>query len=126
MTLAKTAGPDYDARIRRAQHLGASHPFATEVMTFYQDLAQFQKRLYARLAHPAGQHPAPASAAHFRSHLDLALLLQYFPELLSLLQTVGTPPVAEAARQLSLQGPAAWIAFLTEYWTAAGRRTEAG
>ena len=62
MTLAKIAGPDYDARIRRAQHLRSVHPFAAEVMTFYQELAQFQKRLYARLAHPAGQHPTPNSA----------------------------------------------------------------
>ena len=62
----------------------------------------------------------PASAADFRSHLDLAQLLQHFPELLVLLQNNGTAPIAEAARQLSLQGPAAWIAFLTEYWTASG------
>jgi formate dehydrogenase maturation protein FdhE len=120
MTLAKFGGPDYDARVRRAQHLGAIHPFAAEVMTFYQHLAQFQKRLYSHLAQPTAQHPAPASAAQFRSSLDLALLLQYFPELLSLLQPVGPPPVAESARQLSLQGPAAWITFLTEYWTNAG------
>jgi formate dehydrogenase maturation protein FdhE len=126
MTLAKFGGPDYDARVRRAQHLGAIHPFAAEIMAFYQHLAQFQKRLYNHLAQPTTQHPAPASAAQFRSSLDLALLLQYFPELLSLLQAVGPPPVAESARQLSLQGPAAWITFLTEYWTNAGSVTHAG
>jgi len=120
MTLAKIGGPDYDARIRRAQHLAAVHPFASEVMNFYQHLAQFQKRLYAHLAPSRTQHPVPAAAADFRSILDLAQLLQHFPELLSLLQTVGPAPVAEAARQLSVQGPAAWIAFLTEYWTVAG------
>jgi formate dehydrogenase maturation protein FdhE len=126
MTLAKFGGPDYDARIHRAQHLGAIHPFTSEIMTFYKHLAQYQKRLYAHLAQAGAQHPVPASAAHFRSHLDLALLLQHFPELLSLLQTVGPAPVAESARQLSLQGPAAWIAFLTEYWTAAGSVTHLG
>src|SRR5580693_5409814 len=118
MMLGKIGGPDYDARILRAQHLGAIHLFASEVMRFYQHLAQFQKRLYARLTPPTTQHPLPASAADFRSHLDLAQLLQHFPELLSLLQNTGTAPIAEAARQLSLQGPAVWIAFLTEYWTA--------
>ena len=120
MTLPKTGGPDYDARIRRAQHLGALHPFAAEIMPFYGHLARYQKQLYAHLAEAGAQHPKPASAAHFRSHLELALLLQHFPELLSILQTVGPAPVAESARQFSLQGPAAWIAFLTEYWTAAG------
>jgi formate dehydrogenase maturation protein FdhE len=126
MTLAKFGGPDYDARVRRAQHLGAIHPFAAEIMSFYQHLAQFQKRLYSHLAQPTTQHPAPASATHFRSSLDLALLLQYFPELLSLLQAVGLPPVAESARQLSLQGPVAWITFLTDYWTNAGSVTHVG
>jgi formate dehydrogenase maturation protein FdhE len=120
MTLAKTGGPDFDARIRRAQHLAAIHPFASEVMKFYEHLAQFHKRLYAHLAPSTIQHPMPAAAEDFRSNLDLAQLLQHFPELLSLLQNVGPAPVAEAARQFSLQGPAAWISFLTEYWTVAG------
>jgi FdhE protein len=47
--------------------------------------------------------------------------LQHFPDLLSLLQSVGTPPIADAARQLALQGPAAWITFLTDFWTTSGR-----
>jgi hypothetical protein len=119
MMQSKTGGPDYDARILRAQHLCAVHPFAAEVMSFYLHLAKFQKHLFAQLVQPVAPHPSPASASDFRSHLDLALLLQYFPELLNLLQNVGPAPVAEAARQLSLQGPAAWIAFLTEYWTGA-------
>jgi formate dehydrogenase maturation protein FdhE len=120
MTFAKTGGPDYDARIRRAQHLGAVHPFALEILAFYQHLAQFQRSMYARLAKPGPRHPVPASATDFRSHLNLALLMEHFPDLLSLLQNVGPGPVADVARQLSLQGPAAWIAFLSEYWTSAG------
>ncbi len=120
MTFAKNGGPDFDARIRRAQHLGASQSFAAEVMKFYERLAQFHKTLYLQLATPGIQHPIPASVADFRSKLDLALLLQHFPTFLTLLQTIGTPPVIESARQLALQGPAAWIAFLTEYWATAG------
>jgi len=103
MTLAKFGGPDYDARVRRAQHLGAIHPFAAEVMTFYQHLAQFQKRLYSHLAQPTTRHPAPASAAQFRSSLDLALLLQYFPELLSLLLPELLPLPSPPAGVLALE-----------------------
>jgi formate dehydrogenase accessory protein FdhE len=120
MTPAQTGAPDYDARIRRAQHLGAIHSFAAEVMTFYRHLATFQKRLYAQLPQSGNHTPATPANADFRSHLDLALLLQHFPDLLSLLQRVGPPPVADAARQLSLQGPAAWITFLNVYWSTAG------
>jgi formate dehydrogenase maturation protein FdhE len=120
MTSAQT-GPNYDARIRRAKHLGAIYSFASEVMTFYAHLALFQKRLYANLPEigPASATPANLSAG-FRSQLDLALLLPHFPDLLALLQSVGPAPVVETARQLALQGPAAWIAFLTDYWSAVG------
>jgi formate dehydrogenase maturation protein FdhE len=120
MTLAMIGGPDYDARIRRAQHLAVVHSFASELMKFYQHLAQFQKLLYSHLAPSVSQHPIPAAAEGFRSNLDLAQLLQHFPELLSLLRNVGPAPVAEVARQFSLQGPAAWITFMNEYWTVAG------
>jgi FdhE protein len=122
MKSAQSGGPDYDARVRRAKHLGAVHGFATEVMTFYSHLAAFQKRLYAQLpqtTNHATANPAQASA-DFRSQLDLALLLPHFPDLLALLQSSGPPPVADAARQLSLQGPAVWIAFLSDYWSVGG------
>jgi len=117
MTSAQTGAPDYDARIRRAKYLGAVHSFATEVMTFYGHLAAFQKHLYAQLPKRNNRDLVAPSAADFRSHLDLALLVPHFPDLLSLLQRAGPAPVADAARQLSLQGPAAWISFLTDYWS---------
>jgi hypothetical protein len=118
MTAAQPGAPDYGARIRRAQHLGALHPFAAEVLSFYGHLAAFQQRLYTQLSQHDDNQPVLGPNDGLRSELNLAALLQYFPELLSLLQTVGPAPVAEAARQLSLQGPAAWITFLTVYWGA--------
>jgi formate dehydrogenase maturation protein FdhE len=123
MTSEQTGVPDYDARIRRAQYLAANHSFAAEVMNFYTQVASFQRRLYASFPPSAPQKPgvAPTTTEEFRSRLDLALLLQHFPDLLAVLQRVGTQPVADAARQLALQGPAAWITFLTEYWTNSGR-----
>jgi formate dehydrogenase maturation protein FdhE len=120
MTLARTGGPNFDERIRRAQHLGAVHSFSAEVMQFYEQIALFQKSLYTQLAQSGIQHPVPASTTDFRSNLDLDSLLQKFPTFLSLLQSVGTAPVVEAARQLFLQGSGAWITFLTEYWATAG------
>src|SRR3984893_50546 len=122
MTPEQAGAPDYDARIRRAKHLAAKHAFAAEILAFYQHLAAFQKRIYTQL--PQNAHHAPVNpsqpSADFRTQLDLAVLLQHFPDLLSLLQSVGPQPVADAARQLSFQGPAAWITFLNDYWGAAG------
>ncbi len=120
MTLTQTGAPDYGARILRAQHLAATYPSAAEVLTFYQHLAAFQQRLYAQLAQSGDNQPLLGPNDGLRSELNLAVLLQHFPDLLALLQSVGPAPVAEAARQLSLQGPAAWITFLTVYWGAGG------
>jgi FdhE protein len=120
MTAAQPGTPDYDARIFRAEHLGALHPFAAEVLKFYAHLATFQKRLYSHLSQHDDNHPILGPNDGLRSELNLAVLLQHFPELLALLQNMGPAPVADAARQLSLQGPAAWIAFLTVYWGAGG------
>jgi formate dehydrogenase accessory protein FdhE len=127
MTFAQTGGPNYDARIRRAQFLATAHAFAAEILAFYQHLAAFHKRLYAQFPQPGDSrsaNSADASCPALRSPLDLALLLQHLPDLLSLLQRVGPQPVAAVARELALQGPAAWITLLTEYWSTAGLALE--
>jgi formate dehydrogenase maturation protein FdhE len=120
MTVAQAGASDYDARIRRARDLAAAHSFAREVLTFYQQLALFQKRLCAQiLQHSGGQAAAPPDG-QLRGELDLAVLVPHLPDLLSLLESIAPAPTAQAARQLSLQGPAAWIAFLSDFWTVGG------
>jgi FdhE protein len=114
MTLAQTAAPNYDARVLRAQYLSATHSFAAEVLNFYAELVTFQRRLYASFPSSAPQDSIATASP------DLALLLQHFPELLAILKRVGTSPVAETARQLALQGPAAWITYIKDYWTNSG------
>jgi FdhE protein len=122
MMPAQTGGPNYNARVRRAQHLGSIHSFAAEVMNFYGHLVVFQKRVDAFLS-KSGKH-VPANpenmSAGFRSQLDLALLLPHFPDLLSLLESAGPTPVATAARELSVQGASKWSTSLTRYWTSSG------
>jgi FdhE protein len=120
MTVAQAGVSDYDVRIRRARDLAAEHPFAKEILTFYQQLALFQKRLFADIVKHNVKHHLAEPDHRLRGALDLALLLPHLPELLSLLESVAPAPTAEAARQLSLQGPAAWIAFLSDFWSAAG------
>jgi hypothetical protein len=46
---AKNVASDYDGRIRRVERLAALHPFTQEVLTFYKQIAEFQKSLYARM-----------------------------------------------------------------------------
>ena len=121
MTVAQVGASEYDARIRRARDLAAAHPFAKEILTFYQQLASFQKRLFADIAkHNSSHRSSEPDQQQLRGVLDLTLLLPHLPDLLSLLESVAPPPIAEAARRLSLQGPAAWIAFLSDFWSTGG------
>lgn len=110
--------PGYEARIRRAQELAAKYPFAAEVLGFYRQLASFQHTFYKQLRAAATKQPALIPADPFRSSLDLVPLMPQFPEFLHLLESAGTPQIAEAARRLSVQGAAAWIAFLGDFWSA--------
>jgi FdhE protein len=117
--------PDYDSRIRRAHRLATLQTSAKPALLFYACLAEFQKGLYVQL------NSAPLSETRplgddFRSELDLASLLQLFPEFLSMVHRHGPEPAAQMARQTALEGPATWISLLTEYWTVAGRPAEAG
>jgi FdhE protein len=120
MTPAQT-GPDYDARIRRAQYLADNHAFAKEILIFYARLAEFHRRLYSQL-HQSSQ-PSPASGMGpvglFCAPLDFATLIPLFPDFLLLLQRAGPRPISDAAGQVSQQGPSAWTALFSSYWSAA-------
>jgi FdhE protein len=115
-------GPDYDARIGRAKYLAKEHPFAAEVLSFYQKLVSLQKTIYSEIRKASGNQPSISPDDPFRSELDLALLMEHFPRFLSFLDTVGPEPIAEAARQLSSQRPEDWMTSLTHFWRGGGRR----
>jgi hypothetical protein len=112
--------PDYDGRVRRAHRLARLQMSAKPALLLYACLAEFHRGLYAKLTTtPPSDHNA--LSANFRSQLDLASVLHQFPEFLSILQRNGSEPMVEAARLMAVEGPAAWITVLTEYWGVAGR-----
>jgi FdhE protein len=115
-------GLAYDARISRAKHLATEHPFAADVLNFYQQLVGFQKTIYSEMRNIGGNSRGFPSNDPLRSELDCAPLIKHFPRLLSFLETVAPEPIGEAARQLSLQEVGAWTAALTHFWSVAGRR----
>ncbi len=116
------SGPDYDARIGRAKYLATEHPFAAEVLKFYQQLLSFQKTIYSEMRKASGNRSGGPPGDPLRSELDYAPLIRYFPRLLSFLEGAGPEPIAEAARQLSSQEVAAWATDLTRFWRVGGRR----
>ncbi len=131
MKAAQTGGPDYDARMRRARHLAAAHPFAAEVLTFYERLAAFQKDFYAKVRGSCSAPGIAGAPGELRSELKLGDLLRQFPELLALLASAGPAPVAEAARSMAsrrLPQPtgSARAAVLLRCWESCGRKAMAG
>jgi FdhE protein len=115
-------GPDYDARISRAKYLAGEHPFAADVLNFYQQLVGVQKTIYSEMRKGSGNSRGGSSGDPLRSELDCALLMKHFPRLLSFLENSGPEPIGKAAHRLSLQGAGAWAASLTHFWRVAGRR----
>ncbi len=124
MTAAQTGGSEYDARIRRAERLCATHPFAAEFLEFFQHVASFQKRLAANIAVAAERKPSALPALQHRNHLDLTELLPHFRGFLALIEQHAPPALRESAHQLSLLPSDSWIASLGAYWEQAGRNDQ--
>jgi hypothetical protein len=121
MKPAQVGGTEYDARIRRAQHLASQHPFAAEVLRFYSRVAEFQRDLCAKLPHKWGNQPLVRPDGRIRSELNLVVLLPQFPDWLDLVARSGPSELARAARQFSSRGSSSWIAAFGDFWTFGGR-----
>jgi FdhE protein len=107
---------EWDRRIRRANELTSSYPFAAEGLRYYARVATFQKSVYADLQKALADSPKTSSERPLRDELDLFLLLPKFPGFLAVIQQIAPPPMAEAATVLSPEGPARWQKVIEEFW----------
>jgi formate dehydrogenase maturation protein FdhE len=108
----------WDRRIRRANDLASSSPFAAEALTFYEHVAKFQKGLYANIQNALkGTKKTPATRP-LRDELDLFLLLPQFSPFLSAIEHAAPKPLAQAASGLASQGPAGWQQAIEHFWFA--------
>jgi formate dehydrogenase accessory protein FdhE len=107
---------EWDRRIRRANELTSSYPFAAEGLKFYARVATFQKSVYADLQKALADAPKISSTRPLRDELDFFLLLPKFPGFLAVVQQIAPPPMAEAAARLSQSGPARWQKVIEEFW----------
>jgi FdhE protein len=121
MTAIQTGGPEYDARILRADRLAAQYLFASEFLDFYKRIAAFQKSLRASIAASGTTKSISTPAAELRAPLDLTVLLPHFRGFLSTLEQHAPPALAKSAHQMSLLPSDSWIASLEAYWQHAGK-----
>jgi formate dehydrogenase accessory protein FdhE len=118
---AKNVASDYDGRIRRVERLAALHPFTQEVLTFYKQIAEFQKSLYARMLSGRAARGADKNLPALRQELEIEGLLAHFQEFLNLVAKKAPVTLAESARQLSTQPSESWASILQDYWATSGR-----
>ena len=109
----------WDRRIKRANDLTSSLPFAAEGLRFYTRVATFQKDLYAIVQQSFENTPKISSTEPLQDSLDLFLLLPQFSGFLAAIQQAAPPPLAQAAAALSRQGSAAWQQAIQHFWHGA-------
>ena len=106
----------WDARIRRANDLISSYPFAAEGLRFYARVATFQKALSEEIQKALAGSPKISSDRPLRDKLDLFLLLPNFPGFLSMIEQIAPVPLAETAASLAQRGPAGWQHAIEDFW----------
>jgi formate dehydrogenase accessory protein FdhE len=106
----------WDQRIRRADELTSSHPFAAEVLRFYKGIATFQKEFYAHLDSVRRNGLRQKAGGLFDQDLDLPLLLPTFQEFLARVGAFSPAPVAESAANLRKQPAARCEDLLSFHW----------
>lgn len=92
----------WDLRIARATELIQSHSAASELLSFYLQLVRLQKKIYQAVA-SSNQH-------------EVAALVPYFPDLLTLIREAGSPALKEAAAHLETASPGERLELLTAFW----------
>jgi len=106
----------WDRRIRRANELASSYPFAAEGLRYYARVATFQKSVYGEIERALANSPRISSDRPLRDELDVFLLLPKFPEFLSVVREIAPGPLAHAAATLALKGSVAWQRAIEDFW----------
>lgn len=106
----------WDARIRRAEELASSCPFASEGLHFYKHVTGLQKSLYAKFEAACGSQKTTREMGALRKEFDPFLLLPLFPSFLSQIEDHAPAPLAQAARDLRARDAQRWQQLLTEFW----------
>lgn len=123
MTFLAATRVSYSARIARAELLRSRFAFASEILTFYKEVATFQKQSYERLPKTWGKRPIVPAAGSIRSEMNLPPLVGSFADFLSMIRNSAPAPLAaEALKHLS-DGKSKWETLLEQFWKAGLQET---
>lgn len=110
------------ARIRRAEHLAATLPFAAEILKFYLHVAAFQQSALATWFRGSPSH-SPANIKTREAFETLALLPE-FATFLECIARIAPGNLAASARRIAELDSGSQEALLASYWQLAGRRDQ--
>jgi FdhE protein len=120
MSAPRAASNVYDVRIRRAENLITTNPSAAEILSFYKQIASFQKSLHAKIAQTGGGDARMQPFGALREALDVSLVLPHYRSFLAVVEKRGPGALAGAARAMAELPAEAWIERLREYWENGG------
>lgn len=89
---------DWDRRIQRARELCERYPAASEILSFYWQVATFQKLVFDQLA--PMQSPKRENQRSLRESIDVESAVRNLPALLSIVEDSGTPILKEMVNEL--------------------------
>ena len=92
----------WDLRIARASELVEKNPAAAELLTFYEQLARFQKSIYEKMSRTEDH--------------DVPVLVPFFAELVNLVQKAGSAQLKQTAAALEQAGDEDRFALLNAVW----------
>src|SRR5438309_360276 len=108
--------PNYDARIRRAEYLSTTYPFASEILAFYRRICVIQQKLSKELHDVLDrQSRLPSGAGTLRGQLDLELVLPFVKQALSDVVPASPEPLALYIKEFLRSSPERWSASLERY-----------
>src|SRR5438552_1635875 len=90
---------NYDARIRRANNLKETYPFAAEILTFYGRICAMQQRLSRELAKTLRREACSPDGGSLREHLDVDAVLPFVKDALTELLPQSPGPLAEFMKE---------------------------
>jgi formate dehydrogenase maturation protein FdhE len=117
MSFLSAGRVNYPARIQRAELLGGRYPASSEILSFYKNIAEWQRRFYESLPKLWGKQPVAPANGSIRSELNVPILLVAFKEFLSEMNRKGPSPVALRARFLKDEAESRWAAILEQAWS---------
>lgn len=116
----------YEARIRRAGQLTSRYPFASEVLTFYLHLVDFQKSLFEKVAGAAKPGHSTVPGGALREQIDVGFLASEMPRLLQLVEKYAPGPLIDFARSLRHASSSEFDSLLASYCEEGGKGRHEG